>query len=134
MNVRVRFAINVAQFVLLFHSFSFFVLTFWNFPDSHDNITQVSIVYFATHLTLYVFILLGMVSNWEGATNEYAMNMNEHYSMNGLWSGVKGSVKKSTYLFEKYKRRRNGLNEEKTTYKRGKSFFFWIEMEMWESK
>lgn len=47
-----------------------------------------------------------MVSNWEGATNEYAMNMNEHYGMNGLWSGVKGSVKKSTYLFEKYKKKK----------------------------
>lgn len=63
-----------------------------------------------------MFILLGMVSNWEGATNEYAMNMNEHYGMNGLWSGVKGSVKKSTYLFGKYKRRK--CLDKKKEYKK----------------
>lgn len=62
-----------------------------------------------------------MVSNWEGATNEYAMNMNEHYGMNGLWSEVKGSVKKSTYLFEKYKKKK--MFEWKNNVQKRRLFF-----------
>lgn len=99
---------------ILFENFQTHIMHVHKFPSC-----------FATYLALHVFILLGMVSNWEGATNEYAMNMNEHYAMNGL---LKWSKRECTYLFEKYKKKRKCLDEK--AYKKRSKKIIWIGMEM----